>query len=158
MVMAILAMAMAILAMGRRVSSEVAFTVSEMLREIGGDGPWKVRLDRIVEATQWADKAARNRIRHLIRFEQTPSPEQIIDIISAHAIACAEKLKARRAEDDRLKASIRRFSDLVQRADAAAFGPSIASYRRALERLRELDDRDDAEPRLAPGEGAQAQA
>jgi hypothetical protein len=136
--------------------------VSEKLREIGGEGPWKVRLDRILDVLgvvdeerpddekMWSEAAARNRIRHLIRFEQTPTPEQFIDVITAHALHCAAELEAQRARDQRLKASINRFISLAERADAAVFGPSIRSYGAALDRLRQLDSRPEAGPPRAP--------
>lgn len=150
--MAKLAMTMAILAMEAKVS-RVELKVSEMLREIGGDGSWKIRLDRILEFLVLVDKVrwedgdtVRNRIRHLLKSEQTPTPRQTMDIIKAHALHCATELKAARAREEKLKNSIARYFVLAAEADAAFLGPSIDDYGRALDRLRQLDAGQDADP------------
>jgi hypothetical protein len=157
MVMAKLAIAMAKLAMERSVSV-VAFEVSSKLREIGGEGPWKVRLDRIVDALKfnregWSGETARNRIRHLIKFDQKPTPEQFLDVIRAHADWCAEKLKARRddTEDARLRASIARSRELAGRADAAHYRSRLDVAGDLLVRRRQFDAQAAAESQGAAG-------
>lgn len=142
--MAKLTMTMAKLAMGGRVGdsvSVIAFVdVSGALSEIGGERPWKDRLDRIAGLLPWGDgETARNRIRHLIKSEQTPTPGQTFEIMMAHALHAALELKAQRDREASLKATIQRFVDLAQRVDAASLGASVDAYSQALDRLRELD-------------------
>lgn len=126
---------MAKLAMGSKVCG-VALEVSEKLRELGGDGPWKVRLDRIVGATGWRDKAARNRIRHLIKLEQGPKPEQVDQVRAAYARHCARKIREKRRDDQRHAAEIIAFIERARHGDPEFFAAEIDRLIQILDELR----------------------
>lgn len=128
---------MAKLAMGSKVC-RVALDVSEKLREIGGDGPWKVRIDRVLEAIpQWKrEHAARNRIRHLIKLDQSPSPEQVDQVRAAYAWHCARRMRETQLDDQRRAAEIISFINYARTCDEAFFAAEIDRLCAVLDELR----------------------
>ena len=122
---------------GCDVSAAVA-DVSNKLREIAGPKPLKEQIRRAQKrlGDRWRDKAAPNRIRHLLALEQKPSLQQEREIIAAHARYCAEQIEANRREDRRLAAEIIGFLEIAQRSDPEFFGPEIERLGEVLDRLR----------------------